>query len=71
MVNIDDDMLRVTHYMYFSELGEFAPLSRHIFARHGRRFVEGSLIHPDQEAPQVLPEAAPERGVELATDEHG
>jgi 3',5'-cyclic AMP phosphodiesterase CpdA len=47
LIKIGADMLRVTHYMYFSERGDFAPLSRHIFARHGRRFVEGDMQHAD------------------------
>lgn len=47
LVKIGDAMLRVTHYMYFSELGEFAPVSRHIFARHGRPFTEGALHEAD------------------------
>jgi 3',5'-cyclic AMP phosphodiesterase CpdA len=48
LIKIGDEMLRVTHYMYFSEIGgEFAPLSRHIFPRHGQRFAEGALHHAD------------------------
>jgi 3',5'-cyclic AMP phosphodiesterase CpdA len=47
VINIGAQMLRVTHYMYFSDLGEFAPLSRHIFSRHGHPFIEGTLHHAD------------------------
>jgi 3',5'-cyclic AMP phosphodiesterase CpdA len=47
LIKIGPEMLRVTHYMYFSEISSFAPLSRHIFVRHGGRFVEGSLHHAD------------------------
>jgi 3',5'-cyclic AMP phosphodiesterase CpdA len=47
LVKIGGEMLRVTHYVYFSEVGEFAPLSRHIFARHGQPFIESALHHPD------------------------
>ncbi|MBX7168002.1 MAG: metallophosphoesterase [Pirellulales bacterium] len=47
LIKIGDEMLRVTHYMYFDALGEFAPVSRHIFPRPGRRFVEGALHHAD------------------------
>jgi 3',5'-cyclic AMP phosphodiesterase CpdA len=47
VINIGKEMLRITHYMYFSEVGEFAPLSRHIFTRHGRPFIEGTLHHAD------------------------
>jgi 3',5'-cyclic AMP phosphodiesterase CpdA len=47
LIKIGGEMLRVTHYMYFDEVGEFAPLSRHIFARHGRPFTEGVMHHAD------------------------
>jgi hypothetical protein len=47
LIKITNQMLRVTHYMYFTELGEFAPLSRHIFTRTGQPFVEGDLHHAD------------------------
>jgi hypothetical protein len=47
LIKVGDEMLRVTHYMYFSDLGEFAPVSRHIFARHGRVFTEGALHQAD------------------------
>jgi 3',5'-cyclic AMP phosphodiesterase CpdA len=47
LIKIGAEMLRVTHYMYFSEVGEFAPLSRHIFTRHGRPFLEGTLHEAD------------------------
>jgi 3',5'-cyclic AMP phosphodiesterase CpdA len=47
LIKVGEEMLRVTHYMYFDEVGEFAPLSRHIFARHGRPFTEGVLHHAD------------------------
>ncbi len=42
---IDQKMIRVTHYMYFEEEDGFAPISRHLFARPGRRFVEATPIH--------------------------
>ena len=47
LIKIGDEMLRVTHYMYFDALGEFAPVSRHIFPRPGRQLVEGALHHAD------------------------
>lgn len=42
---IDQRMIRVTHYMYFDEEDGFAPISRHLFARPGKRFVEATPIH--------------------------
>lgn len=47
IVKISESMLRVTHYMFFDDLNEFGPLSRHIFPRAGKRFVEGDLGDPD------------------------
>lgn len=47
LIKIGAQMLRITHYMYFDALGEFAPVSRHIFPRPGRTFVEGDLHHAD------------------------
>jgi 3',5'-cyclic AMP phosphodiesterase CpdA len=47
VVKIGEEMLRITHYMYFEDTGEFSPLSRHIFPRAGKRFSEGTLHTPD------------------------
>jgi 3',5'-cyclic AMP phosphodiesterase CpdA len=48
LLRIGQDMLRITHYMFFDELGEFAPVSRHIFPRPGGRFVEDHIAaEPD------------------------
>lgn len=40
LVSIETRMIDVTHYMYFDEGDQFAPLSRHTFPRAGHRFVE-------------------------------
>jgi len=47
LIKIGGDMLRVTHYMYFEALDRFAPISRHIFPRPGKQFVEGTLHDAD------------------------
>jgi len=47
VIKLTAEMMRVTHYMYFDDLDEFGPLSRHIFPRAGRRFVEGRMEVPD------------------------
>ncbi|HEX6938729.1 MAG TPA: metallophosphoesterase [Longimicrobiales bacterium] len=39
LIRVGDDFIRVTHYMYFDDAGGFAPLSRHVFPRPGRRFL--------------------------------
>jgi 3',5'-cyclic AMP phosphodiesterase CpdA len=53
VVRVGEDRVRITHYMYFDELLGFAPISRHVFPRPGRRFLgaaepeEGiALAHP-------------------------
>jgi len=38
LIKIGDDVVRITHYMYFHELDGFAPISRHIFPRRTRHF---------------------------------
>lgn len=38
LIEAGEGTLSVTHYMFFEERGEFAPLSRHIFPRPGRSF---------------------------------
>jgi 3',5'-cyclic AMP phosphodiesterase CpdA len=40
LIQIGRDMIHVTHYMYFDEDDGFGPVSRHLFPRHGKRFVE-------------------------------
>lgn len=40
LVEIDQQMLTVTHYMFFESKEEFAPISRHLFPRPGKQFVE-------------------------------
>ncbi len=44
VLRISDDVIEVTHHMYFSDLGHFAPFSIHGFPRRRHRwFPEGSL----------------------------
>ncbi len=47
LIKIGENMLRVTHYMYFEEIQRFAPVSRHIFPRPGQPFVEGIMHDSD------------------------
>ncbi len=46
LLRLGDELIRITHYMFFDEAGGFAPTSRHIFPRFGRSF----LSHPPEEA---------------------
>lgn len=52
-IRVGDDILRLTQYMYFGDVGGFAPVSRHIFPRPGTdyfrdrdRLDEGSALAP-------------------------
>jgi hypothetical protein len=38
MIKIGDEVVRITHYMFFHETGNFEPVSRHIFPRRSRHF---------------------------------
>ncbi len=40
LIRIDDDMLHITHFLYFDEERGFAPFSRYLFPRIGKHFVE-------------------------------
>lgn len=70
LVRVGEDRIRITHYMYFDELLGFAPISRHVFPRPGRRFLAGAdpedgiaLAHPvgtpepDELVPSLEPRA--------------
>jgi hypothetical protein len=43
IIRITDERIRITHYMYFDDLLGFAPISRHLFPRPGRRFLGTGL----------------------------
>ena len=47
LIKVGGQMLRVTHYMYFEQLCEFSPISRHLFPLPGHDFVEGHLHEAD------------------------
>ena len=52
LVRIEEDVIRVTHHMYFDDLDDFAPVSRHIFPRRGRRFFRAApMAHEDSSRP--------------------
>ena len=39
LVRIGDEVIRITHYMYFTDAQGFAPISRHIFPRAARQWL--------------------------------
>ena len=43
LIRVGDEVVRVTHYMYFDDLLGFAPVSRHIFPRPGRAYLSGMM----------------------------
>ena len=36
MLRLGGGVIRITHYMYFDDAGDFVPTSRHLFFRRGR-----------------------------------
>ncbi|NND97605.1 MAG: 3',5'-cyclic-nucleotide phosphodiesterase [Pirellulaceae bacterium] len=48
MIEIQPDLMTVTHYMYFEDEQRFAPLSRHQFPRLGKRFDGGVAVDSSQ-----------------------
>jgi 3',5'-cyclic AMP phosphodiesterase CpdA len=41
VLRMDRRAIRVTHYMYFDDVGDFVPTSRHLFFRRGRPPLDG------------------------------
>jgi 3',5'-cyclic AMP phosphodiesterase CpdA len=39
LVRVGDEVIRITHYMFFDEPGGFGPVSRHIFPRPGKDYL--------------------------------
>lgn len=57
LIRIADDIVRITHYMFFDDVDGFAPISRHIFPRAGRNYLaEGPATLSEEE--QRTPERA-------------
>ena len=53
LIRVGDDIIRITQYMFFGDVGGFAPVSRHIFPRPGTHYFrdrgridEGSALAP-------------------------
>lgn len=46
LIELEQDMIHATHYMYFDDVDRFAPISRHAFPRPGRLFSESSELAP-------------------------
>lgn len=39
LLRISDSIVRITHYMFFDDIGAFAPMSRHTFPRPGTHYL--------------------------------
>ena len=60
VLRLDGDAIRVTHYMFFDDAGEFIPTSRHLFFRRGRppldaegRAAVGAIFADDRDERRV------------------
>jgi 3',5'-cyclic AMP phosphodiesterase CpdA len=42
-IRVADNVVRITHYMYFSDTDGFAPVSRHLFPRAGTHYLREAL----------------------------
>lgn len=52
LLEIERELLHVTHYLYFDDLSRFAPVSRHTFPRPGRLdLVETDAVRPVRRRP--------------------
>ena len=47
-IRVGEDRIRITHYMHFSELEGFAPISRHVFPRPGSHWLAEVRGEPDE-----------------------
>lgn len=54
VIRITDDRVRVTHFMHFSEMGGFAPISRHLFPRPGKHYLS-DLSDPEEAGVALAP----------------
>ncbi|MGH7477530.1 MAG: metallophosphoesterase family protein [Longimicrobiales bacterium] len=45
VVRVGEDIIRITHYMYFTDVDGFAPVSRHVFPRSSNMFL---TLPPDR-----------------------
>jgi 3',5'-cyclic AMP phosphodiesterase CpdA len=59
LVRVGEDRIRITHYMYFDDLLGFAPISRHVFPRPGRRYLDPAA-HAEEGIALAPPIGVPE-----------
>jgi 3',5'-cyclic AMP phosphodiesterase CpdA len=61
-IRVGEDKVRVTHYMFFSDLGGFAPISRHIFPRPGYHWLAETRGEPEEGIALAPPPGDAQRG---------
>jgi 3',5'-cyclic AMP phosphodiesterase CpdA len=71
LIRVGDEVIRVTHYMFFDDLQGFAPVSRHIFPRPGRAYLTGGLGGEDAMALAPPVGTPPSAGVPPQSSELG
>jgi hypothetical protein len=62
LIRVGEDRVRITHYMYFDELLGFAPVSRHLFPRPGRRFIADRPARSEEGIALSRPIGVPDPG---------
>jgi 3',5'-cyclic AMP phosphodiesterase CpdA len=68
LIRIAEQVIRVTHYMYFGELDGFAPVSRHIFPRPGHDYLIETIRGEEEPMTLAPPVGVPEPPRERAGD---
>ena len=61
LVRVGEDRIRITHFMYFDELEGFAPISRHVFPRPGRRYLADRTADVEEGIALAPPVGVPDR----------
>jgi 3',5'-cyclic AMP phosphodiesterase CpdA len=65
VVRLAEDHLEITHFMYFEDLGRFAPFSMHAFPRRGSRYFARDVF----QSPMLLRQLDESAAAELPTKE--
>ena len=68
LVRVGEDRIRITHYMFFDDLHGFAPISRHVFPRPGRRYLVDPSAHAEEGIALASPVGVPHSARPAARD---
>ena len=61
LIRIDEQVIRITHYMYFASASGFAPVSHHIYPRAGREYFREEPAESYRAESEGTREVGPER----------